>query len=217
MKSWWQILPKQKLKNWQNGTFEPVHEIQNIRWFKIVCIRTLPKYIPNMILAEKNLGNSHQTSCVCSSHWEFLSWFQPWLSCTPTGVPGVSKNPQKYFTNKSDVLWPYNPTKSEKKNQKMTKKWRLFLFTLWLGLNRALILISLMLITHLIKKQLSFYPEITRFRNYDFFSNLSTSRVWPKQAKRWKWVMFKTLLCQPKWIQVNVWYTIGKYTCSAII
>ena len=98
----------------------------------------------------------------------------------------------------------------------MSKKWQFFLSTLWLGQNHSLILISLMPIAHLIKKQLSFYPEITRFRNYDFFSNLSTNRVWPNQAKSWKWVMFKTLLCQPKWFQINVWYTIGKYTCSAI-
>ena len=33
-------------------------------------------------------------------------------------------------------------------------------------------------------------------------------RVWPNQAKSWKWVMFKTLLCQPTWFQMNVWYTI---------
>ena len=32
-------------------------------------------------------------------------------------APGVSKNPQKYFTNKSDVLGPYNPAKSEKKSK----------------------------------------------------------------------------------------------------
>ena len=38
------------------------------------------------------------------AHWEILSWFQPWLSCMPTGVPGMSKNPQKYFTYKSVEL-----------------------------------------------------------------------------------------------------------------
>ena len=38
---------------------------------------------------------------------------------------GVSKNPQKYFTNKSVELCPYNPAKSEmnpKKHSKITKK-----------------------------------------------------------------------------------------------
>ena len=39
------------------------------------------------------------------AHWEFLSWFQSWLSCMPTGVKGVSKNPQKYFINKSVELF----------------------------------------------------------------------------------------------------------------
>ena len=37
----------------------------------------------------------------------------------------MSKNPQKYFTNKSAELCPYNPAKIEKKIQKtskMTKK-----------------------------------------------------------------------------------------------
>ena len=38
------------------------------------------------------------------AHWEFMSWFQPWLSCMPTGMPELSKNPQKYFTNKSVEL-----------------------------------------------------------------------------------------------------------------
>ena len=39
-----------------------------------------------------------------AAHWEFLSLFQPWLSCMLTGVPRVSKNPQKYSTNKSVEL-----------------------------------------------------------------------------------------------------------------
>jgi hypothetical protein len=60
-----------------------------------------------------------------------------------------------------------------------------------------------------------FIPKLPGLGIMIFFSNLSTNRVWPNQAKSWKWVMFKTLLCQPKWFQVNVWYTLRKYTCSA--
>ena len=46
-----------------------------------------------------------------------------------------------------------------------------------------------------------------------FFSPIFlTNRVWPNQAKSCKWVMFKTLLCQPAWFQMYVWYVIWKYT-----
>ena len=38
-----------------------------------------------------------------------------------------------------------------------------------LGLNRASTLISVMLIIHLIKKQMSSYPEIAWFMIHDFF------------------------------------------------
>ena len=49
---------------------------------------------------------------VTSAHWELLSWFQAWLSCTPTGVPGVSKthknilqiNLLSYCTNIQPIL-----------------------------------------------------------------------------------------------------------------
>ena len=43
------------------------------------------------------------------------------------------------------------------------------------------------------------------------------NRVWLNQEKSWKWVMFKTLLCQPTWFQMYVLYTIWKYTWSAMI
>ena len=52
----------------------------------------------------------------------------------------------------------------------MTKKRPFFLSVLWIWLNQPLLLTSLVLITHLIQKQLSFYPIISRFRSYDFFS-----------------------------------------------
>ena len=35
--------------------------------------------------------------------YEFLGWFQPWLSCTPTGVSRVLKNQKKCYTNKSST------------------------------------------------------------------------------------------------------------------
>ena len=36
-------------------------------------------------------------------------------------------------------------------------------------------------------------------QNSDFLKIFFTNRILPIQAKSWKWVMFKTLLCQPKW------------------
>ena len=52
-----------------------------------------------------------------------------------------------------------------------------------LGLSRASILIPLLLITHLIKKQLRNHPEIARFRIYD---NLSTNKSLAKSNKKLK-------------------------------
>ena len=53
-------------------------------------------------------------------------------------------------------------------------------FKLWQ--KNSLILISLKL--NKIKKQFSFYPEITRFRNYDFFLyQLLTYKIVPKLKK----------------------------------
>ena len=50
-------------------------------------------------------------------------------------------------------------------------------------------------------------PQVCKIKSLDFFTIFLTNRVWPNQAKSWKWVMFKTLLCQPTWFQMNVWYT----------
>ena len=54
-------------------------------------------------------------------------------------------------------------------------------------------------------------------KNLDFSKIFFTRRILPNQAKSWKWVLFKTLLCQPRWFSMNVWYTIWKYIYSAII
>ena len=138
-------------------------------------------------------------------------------------VPQRPQGCQKIHKNILEInLMSFCPKPSAKveiklKNLKNCKKILFFLSTVWLGLNRASILIPLLLITYLVNKQLRNHPEIARFRIYDFFSNLSTTRVWPNQAKSWKWVMFKTLLCPPTRFQINLWYTIGKYTWSAII
>ena len=48
-------------------------------------------------------------------------------------------------------------------------------------------------------------------------TNMSSYQVWSNQAKTWKWVIFKTLLCQPTWFKIHVSYTIWKYTWSAMI
>ena len=47
-------------------------------------------------------------------------------------------------------------------------------------------------------------------KNLDLFSIFLTNRVCPNQAKSWKWAIFKTLLCQPPWFQMYVWYVILK-------
>jgi hypothetical protein len=49
-------------------------------------------------------------------------------------------------------------------------------------------------------------------QKFRFFPIFLTNGVWIDQAKSWKWVMFKTLMWQLQWFQMNVWYTIGKYT-----
>ena len=60
-------------------------------------------------------------------------------------------------------------------------------------------------------------PKVSKIKSLDFFPIFLTNRVWTNQAKSWKWVMFKTLLCQPTWFQMYVLYTIWKYTWSAMI
>ena len=58
--------------------------------------------------------------------------------------------------------------------------------------------------------------NVCQIKSLEFFPIFLTNRVWINQAKSWKWVMFKTLLWQPQWFQMNVWYTIWKYTYSSI-
>ena len=52
------------------------------------------------------------------------------------------------------------------------------------------ILISLMPITHLIKEQLRFYPEMSWFRSSDFFLYQFINKIVGSVTKCLKWVMF---------------------------
>ena len=115
------------------------------------------------------------------------SWadFNHSLVVRPQGCQGYQKIHKNILEIKLMRFCPKHSAKVEIKLKNL-KNWLFFLSTVWLGLNRASILIPLLLITYLVNKQLRNHPEIARFRIYDFFSNLSTNRVWPNQAKSWK-------------------------------
>jgi hypothetical protein len=65
--------------------------------------------------------------------------------------------------------------------------------------------------------ELTVCAMVSTGKNLDFLKIYFANRILPNHAKSWKWVMFKTLLCQTTWFQMNVWYTIWKYTQSGII
>ena len=48
-------------------------------------------------------------------------------------------------------------------------------------------------------------------KNLDFFKICFTNRILPNHSKSCKWVVFKTLLCQTTWFQMNLWCTLWKY------